>query len=131
MEFALGTIRQDESPLNMAFFSESNIAAIQVALQKTIYEQTKRIIDRQSLDDLFAIMRGVFITTSTNPETYIDDQVQYLNHSVLAAIIPQVMFGIRAREKYLKDIGGPAEPMDRGMYVSNKGMISSTLPIGI
>lgn len=130
MEFALSTIRQDSNQLNAKFFSQENINHLQKELQSRVYSQTKRLIDRQKDDDLFIIMRGVFVISATNPQDQVEQQVKRLNEMVLSHIVPQVVFGIKAHSKFLQDVEKPAEPIDRGMYVSMKGEKNNALPVG-
>lgn len=130
MEFALSSIRQDSNQLNAKFFSQENMNGIQKELQSRVYQQTQKIIDRQKDDDLFIIMRGIFVISSTNPQEHVDKQVKRLNEMVLSYVVPQVVFGIKAHSKFLQDVAKPADPIDRGMYVSMKGEKSNVLPVG-
>ena len=131
MEFYLSTVRQDETELNTTFFSRQNMARIQKTLQERVYAQTRRLIDLQSYDDLFTIMRGIFVTTRTDSDTNIASQIIYLNGKVLDVIVPQVLYGIEAHSVFLKDIETPVVPMEHGEYNTRKGEDSNELPVGM
>lgn len=131
MEFALNTIRQDSTLLNSAFFSPENVNYIQKQLQERVYMETKRLIDRQNEDDLFIIMRAMYVISSTDPHDHISEQVKTLNEMTLSHVIPQVVFGLNAHTKFLQDIQSPAIPIERGSYVSMKGEKNNVLPVGM
>ena len=131
MDIALETIRQDRNPLNEAFFSVSNMNSLQKELQTRVYRETNRLIDRQSEDDLFIIMRGIYVISSVNHFEDMKRQLQTLNEMVLSHIVPQVVFGVKAHSKFIQDVNNPVEPLDRGMYISSKGEKNNQLPVGV
>lgn len=130
MEFALSSIRQDQNELNRQFFGSANLNFLQKELQSRVYTTTKKLIDRQKDDDLFIIMRGTFVIASTNAYENVERQVKVLNEMVLTQVVPQVVFGVKAHSKFLQDVQKPADPLDRGMYVSSKGENNNQLPVG-
>lgn len=127
MEFALSTIRQDENDLNTRFFSRANVSSIQTKLQSRVYKKTQRIIDAQNEDDLFVIMRGIFVLTATNPDDDIDVQIQSLNDHVLDVIERQVLVGLKALEKYDERINSPLVPIARGLDTNKYGETNGEL----
>ena len=131
MDLALETIRQDPNPLNEAFFSRTNLNHLQKELQTRVYNETNRIIDRQNEDDLFIIMRGIYVISSVNHYEDTKTQLRTLNEMVLSHVVPQVVFGVKAHFQYVKDVNNPIEPLDRGMYVSSKGEKNNRLPVGV
>jgi hypothetical protein len=61
---SLSTLRQSETPLNTLFFSEFNRNLLQHAIRTRFRQISGGIeIDRQSEDDLFALMRVISSTT--------------------------------------------------------------------
>ena len=81
----INTLRQSETPLNKLFFSEFNTNLIQRGIRQHFKNKTGIAIDYQNINDVFVIMRTVFINNSGDPYENIEAQVRMMNEQVLEA----------------------------------------------
>ena len=94
----LDSLKQCETPLNKLFFSAVNKDLIQRGIRQTFKNRTGIAIDYQNPDDLYSIMRAVFIGNST-----------------------QVQTGVSQYMAYAREIETIAEPIDRPVNTSTAG----------
>ena len=59
----IDSLKQCETPLNTLFFSEFNTNLLQRGIRQMFKNKTGIAIDRQNPDDLYSLMRVVFIIT--------------------------------------------------------------------
>ena len=65
----LNSMKQCETPLNTLFFSRFNVNILQRGIRQDFKNKTGIAIDYQNEDDLYAIMRVVFINNAGDHET--------------------------------------------------------------
>ena len=70
------SIQQCPTPLNTLFFSDFNLKLLQKAIRQSFKNKTGISIDHQNPDDLYAIMRVVFINNSGDPNKAVQSQVK-------------------------------------------------------
>ena len=63
----LESIKQCETPLNTLFFSDFNRNILQRGIRQALKNKTGISIDYQNPDDLYGIMRVVFINNRGSP----------------------------------------------------------------
>ena len=73
------SIKQCETPLNTLFFSEFNIGLLQRGIRQAFKNKTGIAIDYQNPDDLYGIMRMVFINNAGDHYDRVKEQVKELN----------------------------------------------------
>ena len=56
----------EQTPFNQAFFSQANFQIVQNQIRKTVYDKSGDVIDPVSTDDLFMIMRAIFLWYGRN-----------------------------------------------------------------
>jgi len=117
----LNSIRQCQTPLNSLFFSEFNVNLIQRAIRQKFKNDTGISIDYQNADDLFAIMRVVFINNSEDHFTDINNQVRRMNDIVIKTALSQVNTGVRQYMLYLNDINTLSVPNSLPVNTSTYG----------
>lgn len=117
-----------ESVLKKLFFHNKNIQIIQKQIIVEIFRQSNGnyLIDKQSPDDILAVMRNIFKKHATHSPNDITNQIRELNYQVVKSVIPCIMLEIRSHEKYLEDIFNPRFVMDHPVNSSKKG--SKILP---
>ena len=115
---------QESTLLSKTFFLPQNITILQNALRKRVYDQTKHIIQEQSVEQLHIVMRSIFLQYSTNrtdSAEIITEQVSHMNELVLDYCVPIVVSNLRQYEHYRKDISQMPVPMEYGLCTSNAG----------
>lgn len=96
------------TPVNQAFFSESNINHLQDEIRYRVWEKSgkKHVIDRQREDDLKTIMRAYYLQYSQNIPGREREELQDLNERVLAFCVDDILGSIN-------------------MYVYNRGQLAN------
>lgn len=107
--------------LNQTFFSHANFKIVQNKIRYEVYQQTGNVIDEQSTDDLFMIMRAIYLTYGKNLPTQIKEQVAELNNRVADWCIPKIVAEVQMFGQYLKDIDAMPVPMDRPVLLNSAG----------
>lgn len=106
------SLRQMDTPLSKAYFSESNIAAMQRGIRQSFRDKTGISIDIQSRDDLVALMRAEFINSSGDALRNVDKQVLDMNTRVLDTAVRQVGVGVKQFINFMKDTENTVEPLE-------------------
>ncbi len=114
--------------LNQTFFSPANFQIIQNKIRFEVYQKTGKIIDPQSADDLFMIMRAMYLQYGRNLPTNIAGQIEELNTYVANWSIPKIVAEIQMFDQYQKDITNLPVPMDRPVSLSSAGTKSKPMP---
>jgi|TARA_B110000240_G_C13122273_1_gene293177 hypothetical protein len=103
-------MKQTATPLNTLFFSEFNRNLLQKAIRQSFKNKTGVSIDYQNPDDLYAIMRNVFINNASNHTSRINEQVKFMNGVVIKTALSQVQSGVAQYLGYIRDIDTLAVP---------------------
>ena len=117
----LNSLKQCETPLNTLFFSEFNKNLLQRGVRQAFKNKTGIAIDYQNPDDLYGIMRVVFINNSGDHHTNVNEQVKAMNTRVIETAISQIQTGVSQYIAYAKDIDTISTPMDRPINTSTTG----------
>ena len=117
----LDSLKQCETPLNKLFFSAVNKDLVQRGIRQTFKNRTGIAIDYQNPDDLYSIMRAVFISNSGDHFNNINDQVRDMNVRVIDASLSQIQTGVSQYMAYASEIETFAEPMERPVNTSTAG----------
>ena len=117
----LNSIQQCETPLNTLFFSEFNKNLLQHGIRQAFKNKTGISIDYQNPDDLFSLMRVVFINNSGDQYSKVNDQVRYMNTKVIASAMSQIQTGVSQYIAYAEDIDTISTPIDRPVNTSTMG----------
>ena len=115
------SIQQCSTPLNTLFFSEFNTNLLQRGIRQTFKNNTGISIDYQNPDDLFAIMRVVFINNAGDHQNRVQSQVKTINDIVIKTAIAQIQTGVSQYIGYIQDIETTARPIDRPVNTSTMG----------
>ena len=122
----LNSLKQCETPLNTLFFSEFNKNLLQRGIRQAFKNKTGIAIDYQNSDDLYGIMRVVFINNSGDHHTNVNEQVKAMNTRVIETAISQIQTGVSQYITYAQDIDTISTPMDRPINTSTTEIRSST-----
>jgi Fe-S cluster assembly ATPase SufC len=117
----LNSLKQCETPLNTLFFSEFNKNLLQRGIRQAFKNKTGIAIDYQNPDDLYGIMRVVFINNSGDHHTNVNEQVKAMNTRVIETALTQIQTGVSQYIAYAQDIDTISTPMDRPINTSTTG----------
>ena len=117
----LNSIKQTPTPLNTLYFSEFNMNLIQRAIRQKFKDETGVAIDYQNKDDLFSIMRVVFINNAGNHSEAINEQVKFMNSLVIKTALGQIRSGVAQYMGYVRDLDTMAVPPDPPANTSTYG----------
>ena len=106
----LMSIKQTPTPLNTLFFSEFNTNLVQRAIRQTFKDKTGISIDYQNPDDLYSIMRVVFINNAGDQQQDVNPQVKAMNAMVIKTAMAQVQSVVAQYMGYMRDIDTMAVP---------------------
>jgi hypothetical protein len=107
--------------LNQTFFSEANFQIVQNKIRYEVYRKTQMVIDPQSSDDLFMVMRAIYLQFGKNQSTNIVGQIEELNQRVAEWSVPKITAEMEMYQTYLKDISSMPVPLPHPMSQSSAG----------
>lgn len=111
----------EENLLNQTYFSPANFKIVQNRIRHAVYQETGQIIDEQSSDDLFMIMRAIYLTYGRNLPYNIKEQIEELNQKVADWCVPKIAAEVSMYAQYLRDIDTMPVPMERAVSLSSAG----------
>ena len=111
----------EKTPLNQAYFSKENFQIIQNAIRYNTYEKTGKIIDPVGTDDLFMVMRAIYLQYSRNLPTNIKEQISDLNERVVTWCLPKIIAEVNMYDTYIKDITTMPVPLSHPQNLSHAG----------
>ena len=117
----LDSLQQCETPLNTLFFSDFNKNLIQRGVRQTFKNKSGIAIDYQNPDDMYAIMRVVFINNAGDHYTKINEQVKYMNTKVIDTSLSQIQTGVSQYIAYANDIDSTRTLLDQPINTSTVG----------
>lgn len=121
--------RHSETPLNMLFFSQSNIENLQNSIRATVQQMVGAVIDRQSDEDLRTIMRSYYLQYAQNNPQRVAEELDELNKRVVNFASNRIAVEVEAYRHYRKDIlDFPApipRPIQTNIYGTRTGELKS------
>jgi|TARA_B100001079_G_C16141353_1_gene395717 hypothetical protein len=94
---------------------------LQRGIRQDFKNRTGISIDKQNSNDLYSLMRVVFINNSGDHNTNVQEQVRYMNSIVIKTASSQVQTGVSQLMGYLRDTESNAKPNDLPVSTSNYG----------
>ena len=122
-EYALKGIIE-ETPTSQIFFSKANMNLLQKTIRYTVFKLSKQVIDYQSYNALFVIMRSIYLQNgdSSSDSLNIADQIRVLNNMVVTYCIEeQIIPNLKQYGGYLQKIDTLPVPLERSRNESIKG----------
>lgn len=104
--------------LTVLFFSSKNINIIENAIKAGVYKMSNNthVIDTQDRDQLYVIMRALFLQHSLNQPDNLTRQIEVLNSRVVAYCVPRIYGEIKSYIQYKKDISTLVVPLANPAY---------------
>lgn len=107
--------------LNQTFFSSPNFQIIQNGIRKNTFDFTGTVIDPVGSDDLFMVMRAIYLQYGRNIPDKIPEQITELNDRVIAYCVPKIVAEVNMYKYYLKDISTLPVQLSQPVNVSSAG----------
>ncbi len=107
--------------LNQTYFSPANFQILQNQIRYAVFQETGQIIDEQSSDDLFMIMRAIYLTYGRNLPYNIKEQIEELNQKVADWCVPKIAAEVSMYAQYLRDLDTMPVPMEHPVSLSSAG----------
>jgi hypothetical protein len=107
--------------LNQTYFSPANFQIVQNRIRFAVFQETGQVIDEQSADDLFMIMRAIYLTYGRNLPYNIREQIDELNGRVADWCVPKIVAEVNMYAQYLRDIDTMPVPMSHPVSLSSAG----------
>jgi len=117
----LDSISQCGTPLTTLFFSEFNTNLLQRGIRQAFKDKSGIAIDYQNVDDLYGIMRMVFINNSGDHYNQVKEQVKDMNIRVIDTALSQIQTGVSQYIAYTRDIDTISTPLDQPINTSTVG----------
>jgi hypothetical protein len=111
----------EENALNKTFFSQDNFKILQNKIRYDVYKETNTVIDEQSTDDLFMVMRAIYLSYGRNLPNNIREQIEELNNYVADWCVPRIIAELQMYQRYLKDISAMPVPLAHAVSLSSAG----------
>ena len=121
IQSALKSFNVEVNPVLQLFFSDTNIDMLQRQLVSGVRQRIGQSIDRQSCDEIFVVMKFVYLQVNRVSVENIREEVAKLNGLVLNELVPMVSSNVLQYKQYMKDISTLPRPIDRGQVTSTKG----------
>ena len=102
----------ERSVLNQAYFSAANFQIIQNKIRRAVYDKSGEIIDPVGTDDLFMVMRAIYLWYGRNLDEDIPGQIATMNKLVLDYAVPYTFNEAVGYMKYMEDVSTLATPFD-------------------
>jgi hypothetical protein len=94
---------------------------LQKAIRHEFKNKTGIAIDYQNEDDLYGIMRVVFINNAGDHYSRVNEQVRFMNGLVIKTALSQIQTGVSQYMGYVHDVDRGLEPIDRPVNTSTYG----------
>jgi len=117
----LDSMKQCVTPLNTLFFSEFNRNLLQRGIRQAFKNKTGIAIDYQNPDDVYSMMRVVFINNAGDHYSQVNEQVKMMNARVIDTAVTQIQTGVSQYMAYVQDIDTLSVPLERPMNTSTYG----------
>ena len=117
----INSLKQCPTPLNTLLLSEFNMNLLQRGIRQSFRDKTGVAIDYQNSNDLYSIMRVVFINNSGDPNANVQEQVKFMNGIVITTALGQIQTGVSQYMGYIHDIDTLSVPIDRPVSTTTYG----------
>ena len=117
-EYAVKGIHE-ETGLSESYFSQGNIALLQSAIRYEVYQQTEKIVDKQSPQELSIVMRSIYLQHG-NPmvsSANIAREIKKLNQMVIDYCANHIATKVTQYDGYLDKLQNLPVPMEHPRQV--------------
>ena len=110
----------ENTHLSVTFFSSQNVTLLESGIKAEVYRLSRQthLIDKQDYDQMYMIMRSIFLQHARHQEGNIPKQIEELNRRVIDYCAPRILSEIVTYIQYKKDISTLVVPLDKPKSVS-------------
>jgi len=110
----------ENTHLSVTFFSPANVTLLESGIKAEVYRLSNQthLIDKQDYDQMYMIMRSIFLQHARHQEGNIPKQIEDLNRRVIEYCAPRILTEIVSYIHYKKDISTLVVPLDKPKSVS-------------
>ena len=108
----------EETALSKYFFSAENTDAIQKTIRYRVHQKTNEVIDYQSSNELYIVMRSILLqygNFKVSPSSLLQE-IQNLNKHVILYCVNEVSSNVLQYKGYMKDLERLPIPLDRPSF---------------
>lgn len=111
----------EETELSNIFLSDMNTKVIQDTLRYNVYKTTKMVVDYQSAEELFIVMRSILLQHANfkTLQKNIIDEIKKLNKMVVDYATHEVSSNVKQYNVYINDIQKLPPPNPRPGFSNN------------
>lgn len=113
----------EDSDMSKSFLSPENTQNIQNDIRYGVFQNTNKIISKQSNEELFTIMRSIYLqnggTRIFTGNDFIEN-IRNLNKKVIDYSVENIVSKIKQHDMYIKDVSTLPVPLERPKYENGK-----------
>ena len=111
----------EESRLSNIFLSDMNTKVIQDTLRYNVYKDTKMIVDYQSNEELYIVMRSILLQYANFriSQKNLVEEIKKLNKMVIKYVSHKVVSNLKQYNVYISDIQKLPKPNPRPWFSNN------------
>jgi len=113
----------ESTDLSNAFLSKGNVENIQQEIRFGVYQNTNKVISKQSNQELFTIMRSIYLQNGgirVFSEADFKNAILGLNKKVVDYSVENISSKVKQHDMYINDISKLPVPLERPKYDSTK-----------
>ena len=114
----------EKTKLSNMFFSNNNINLLHKLIKHNVKKQTNKLISNQSHEELFIIMKSIYLTEANlgvKTDNCIKKELRKLDILVSNECTKKIVIQIKQHIIYLENINNLAVPMERSQSTNIKG----------
>lgn len=108
----------EKTPFTTAYFSNSNINSIQQSIRYYVHQQTQQIVDQQSKDEIYIVMRSILFQNGDQTMTgdNILPEIERLNNLTIQFCVEKIVAELNLYNKYTDELQSLRIPISRPSY---------------
>jgi hypothetical protein len=108
----------EKTPFTIAYFSNSNINSIQQSIRYYVNQQTQQIVDQQSKDEIYIVMRSILFQNGDQTMTgdNILPEIERLNNLTIQFCVEKIVAELTLYNKYTDELQSLRIPISRPSY---------------
>jgi len=108
----------EKTPFTAAYFSNSNINSIQQSIRYYVHQQTQQIVDQQSKDEIYIVMRSILFQNGDQTMTgdNILPEIERLNNLTIQFCVEKIVAELTLYNKYTDELQSLRIPISRPSY---------------
>jgi len=108
----------EQNSINDIFFSEMNVSGLQDSIRYGVYKETEKVIDKQSDNELYIVMRSIMLQFANFRESLENtvEEIKRLNRKVTIYCVKNISSNVKQYMGYIDDLSKLPVPLDRPVY---------------